>query len=152
MPAPENPLDPIVERTIVVTRTLRGIGHDLMERAFDARRDGELSLEELLVITERYQEIVNQANATLYELVRRLPPLGPHLVQIEAATSDLKAAFSRLTKVTTILNLVTKILAAVTSLALTVVRVDASSVAATTRSLVDATSAIIDHWRETRRP
>src|SRR5436305_2030386 len=84
------PADPIVERALVVTRSLRALASQLMERAYAKRDAGELSLDEFLLMEQRHQRICNQANAAIYDAAERLASLAEEFQKVEEATTELE--------------------------------------------------------------
>ena len=139
--------EPVVERTIEVTRALRKVASQIMERAFAARAAGTLSLDAFFGVAERYQQSVNQANTALYEVVARLPKLDGELKKIEEATKQLEAASELLTKATDLLTVSGKLLLALTALVTVVMKPDGVSVSAATTSILDAARTIRDQVR-----
>ena len=144
-PTPVRSPDPnqsVVERTIAITRSLRGVAHALMECAFDARAAGELDLDGFLAVSDRYQAMINQANTALYEVVKTLPPLTEHIAKIELATAELETAAARLRDVKDVLTISAELLAALSSLTIAVLRPDPAAIAATAEAIAAVTASI----------
>lgn len=139
----ENPMpDPIVERTIAITRSLRGVAYAVMDRAFEERAAGELDMAGFLAVSERYQQMINDANRTLYRVAESLPPLGAHIEKLEAATQDLEKMSKRLHDAHDIVAIASQLVVALSSLAVAVVRPDASTVGATVDAIVNVGETI----------
>jgi hypothetical protein len=134
--------EPIVERTIAITRTLRSVAHAVMERAFDQRAVGELDMEGFLVVSERYQAMINQANRTLYQVAESLPSLGAHIEKIEQATHQLEVVAGRLRDAKDVVTIASQLLVALSALTLAVVRPDAAAVAATVDAITTVSETI----------
>lgn len=139
VPAPALPL---IERTITLTRALRNVANALLERAHQARSDGQLSLDDFFAVTDRYQTIINQANLACYEAAEHLPDIGQYLGPVEAATRELEQASALLAKVTDILAISGHLLTALSSLVLSILKPEPAAFAAVTAAVIAAAQGI----------
>lgn len=136
--------DPIVERALAVTRSLRALANQILERAYAKREAGELSLDEFLRLEQRHQEILNQANSAIYYATDRLAPIADEFVQVEAATKELDRLQGILKTVTNVLNVSAQLLLAASALALLFFDPNPGTVAATASAIYDVARTIRD--------
>jgi hypothetical protein len=131
-----------VEQTLQITQSLRNVANALMERAHQARDAGEISLDDFFAVSERYQEIINQANVACYEAAERLPAMDEHIGPIEAATKDLEHASIMLAKITDVLAVAGQILQAVSSLVLAILNPQPAAFGAVALTIASAAQGI----------
>jgi hypothetical protein len=136
--------DPIVERALAVTRSLRALASQLLERAYARLDAGELSLNDFLLMEQRHQAIVNQANAAIYDATERLQPIAQEFAQVEAATKELERLQGVVKTVTDVLNISAQLLLAVSALALMFFDPNPGTVAATASAIFDVSRTIAD--------
>ena len=136
--------EPIIEKTIALTRSLRNVATQVMEQAHKARDAGELPLPDFLAVAERYQEMINEANRAIHDAAARLPSLTDDFSAIEDATRTLEADAVLLKQVTDVLTVAAKLLVAMASLATLIAHPDPSGVATTAAAVYDAARAIRD--------
>lgn len=136
--------DPIVERALAVTRSLRALASQILERAYAKREAGELSLDDFLLLEQRHQEILNQANSAIYYATDRLAPIAAEFAQIEAATKELDRLQGILKTVTNVLNVSAQLLLAASALALLFFDPNPGTVAATASAIYDVARTIRD--------
>lgn len=136
--------DPIVERALAVTRSLRALANQILERAYAKREAGELSLDEFLLLEQRHQEILNQANSAIYYATDRLAPIADEFVQVEAATKELDRLQGILKTVTNVLNVSAQLLLAASALALLFFDPNPGTVAATASAIYDVARTLRD--------
>ncbi len=136
--------DPIVERALAVTRSLRALGSQILERAYAKREAGELSLDDFLLLEQRHQEILNQANSAIYYATDRLAPIADEFAQIEAATKELDRLQGVLKTITNVLNVSAQLLLAASALALLFFDPNPGTVAATASAIYDVARTIRD--------
>lgn len=138
----ETPPGTLVDRTIAVTRALRKVANTLMDRAHEARSFGQLSLDEYFMLTERYQQIQDEANRACHEAVESLPDMEVHLGPIESATKDLEAASLLLAKVTDVLAVSALLLQALAGLVVAIVKPEPAAFAAVAATLAATVQGI----------
>ncbi len=142
------PADPIVERTLAVTRSLRDLASQLMERAYAKRDAGELTLDEFLLMEQRHQAVLNQANTIIYaaadDLEARLAPIEADFHQVEDATKELDRLQGVLRAATDVLAIAAQLMLATSALALLVSDPNPGTVSATASALFDAGRTIRD--------
>lgn len=136
--------DPIVERALAVTRSLRALASQILERAYAKREAGELSLDDFLLLEQRHQEILNQANSAIYYATDRLAPIALEFAQIEAATKELDRLQGVLKTITNVLNVSAQLLLAASALALLFFDPNPGTVAATASAIYDVARTIRD--------
>lgn len=136
--------DPIVERALSVTRSLRALASQILERAYARREAGELSLDELLLVEQRHQEILNQANSAIYYATDRLASIAEEFQQVEAATKELERLQKVLKTITDVLNVSAQLLLAASALALLFFDPNPGTVAATASAIIDVAHTIRD--------
>ena len=136
--------DPIVERALAVTRSLRALASQILERAYAKREAGELSLDDFLLLEQRHQEILNQANAAIYYATDRLAPIADEFAQIEAATKELDRLQGVLKTITNVLNVSAQLLLAASALALLFFDPNPGTAAATASAIYDVARTLRD--------
>jgi len=136
--------DPIVERALAVTRSLRALASQLLERAYARLDAGELSLNDFLLMEQRHQAIVNQANTAIYDATERLLPIAQQFKLVEAAIKDLEHLHDVVKKVADVLNVSAQLLLAVSALALLFFDPNPGTVAATASAIFDVSRTIRD--------
>ena len=136
--------DPIVERALAVTRGLRSLASQLMERAYAKRAAGELTLDEFLVMEARHQEILNQANAAIYEVTERLATIAEEFSKVEEASKELERLQGILKTVSEVLSISAQLLLATSALALLCLDPNPGTVAATASALYEVGRTIRD--------
>ena len=110
-----------------------------------ARLDaGELSLNDFLLMEQRHQAIVNQANAAIYDATERLAPIAEEFQKVEAAIKDLERQHDIVKKVADVLNVSAQLLLAVSALALLFFDPNPGTVAATASAIFDVSRTIRD--------
>src|SRR4051812_34109107 len=110
--------DPVVERALTVTRSLRSLASQLMERAYAKRSAGELSIDDFLVMEDRHQQILNQANTAIYDAAERLDSIAEEFRKVEDAAKELERLQSILKTVSEVLAISAQLLLATSALAL----------------------------------
>lgn len=136
--------DPIVERALAVTRSLRELASQLLERAYARRDAGELSLDDFLRMEQRHQEILNQANSAIYYATDRLAPIADEFQKVEAATKELERLQGVLKTVADVLNISAQLLLSVSALALLFFDPNPGTVAATASAIFELGRTIRD--------
>jgi hypothetical protein len=136
--------DPIVERTLAVTRSLRSLAAQLMERAYQKRDAGELSMEDFLGMEARHQEILNQANTAIYQATDNLASIAEEFHQVEDASKELDRLQGTLKTISDVLAVSAQLLMATSALALLVLDPNPGTVAATANALYDVARTIRD--------
>ena len=138
------PADPIVERALAVTRSLRALASQLMERAYAKRDAGELSLDEFLVMEQRHQRILNQANVAIYDATAHLASIAEEFQKVEEATKELDKLQTTLKTVTEVLNISAQLLLAASALALMFFDPNPGTVAASASAIFEVGRTIRD--------
>lgn len=136
--------DPIVERTLMVTRSLRSLASQLMERAFQKRAAGELSIDDFLIMEDRHQQILNQANTAIYQATDSLASIAEEFHQVEDAAKELDRLQGILKTVAEVLSISAQLLLATSALALLVLDPNPGTVAATATAIYDVARTIRD--------
>ena len=138
------PADPIVERALAVTRSLRALASQLMERAYAKRDAGEPSIDEFLVLEQRHQRILNQANTAIYDATEGLASIAEEFGKVEEATRELERLQGILKTVTEVLNISAQLLLATSALALMFFDPNPGTVAASASAIFELGKTIRD--------
>jgi hypothetical protein len=138
------PADPIVERTLAVTRSLRDFASQLMERAYAKRDAGELSLDDFLLMEQRHQAVLNQANTIIYAATDSLAVIADQFHEVEDAVQELDRLQGRLRAVGDVLAIAAQVLLATSALALMVSAPDPGTVSATASAIFDLGRTVRD--------